>query len=78
MFVLGMLCHIYSRDTEKALAEISKIFARKSAKVVESNHALFNAGYAYAQRHIEIHYEIAGHSEPDHRRTECESFRLNR
>ncbi len=67
MFVLGMLCHIYSRDTEKALAEISKIFARKSAKVVESNHALFNAGYAYAQRHIEIHYEIAAHSEPDHR-----------
>ncbi|MDP6416436.1 MAG: 2-oxoacid:acceptor oxidoreductase family protein, partial [Gammaproteobacteria bacterium] len=66
MFVLGMLCHIYSRDTEKALAEISKIFARKSAKVVESNHALFNAGYAYAQGHIEIHYEIAGHSEPDH------------
>lgn len=66
MFVLGMLCHIYSRDTEKALAEISKIFAHKSAKIVETNHALFNAGYAYAQRNIEFHYEIAGHSEPDH------------
>ena len=67
MFVLGMLAHMYSRDTEKALAEISSIFARKGEKVISTNHALFKAGYKFAYDSIDIHYEIASHSEPDKR-----------
>ncbi len=46
MFVLGMLCRIYSRDTEKALGEISRIFAKKGEAVIKPNHDLFKAGYA--------------------------------
>ncbi len=65
MFVLGMLCHIYSRDAVKALDEIAKIFARKSQKIIDTNHALFKAGYRFANENIEYHYEIAGKTDPD-------------
>lgn len=65
MFVLGMLCHIYSRDTDKALDEISKIFARKSDDIIKSNHTLFKAGYAFAKDNLELHYEIAAASGAD-------------
>lgn len=58
MFVLGMLCHIYSRDTERALAEISKIFAKKSDAVINSNHDLFSAGYAFARENVDYHWEV--------------------
>ena len=58
MFVLGMLCHIYSRDTEKALDEISRIFASKGEAVIKPNHDLFNAGYAFARENVEYHYEV--------------------
>ncbi len=65
MFVLGMLSYIYSRDPEIALEEITKIFARKAAKIIETNHALFKAGYAFAQRSIDFHYEIASNVSTD-------------
>ncbi|MDK1024374.1 MAG: 2-oxoacid:acceptor oxidoreductase subunit alpha [Gammaproteobacteria bacterium] len=58
MFVLGMLCHIYSRDTERALAEIAKIFAKKSETVIRSNHDLFKAGYAFARENVDYHWEV--------------------
>jgi len=58
MFVLGMLCHIYSRDAELALAEITKIFKKKSEQVIKSNHDLFKAGYAFAQENIDYHWEV--------------------
>ncbi len=58
MFVLGMLCHIYSRDVEKGHAEIHNAFARKGEKVVKINQDLFDAGYAFARDNVEYHYEI--------------------
>jgi 2-oxoglutarate ferredoxin oxidoreductase subunit alpha len=58
MFVLGMLCHIYSRDVEKGHAEIHNAFAHKGDKVVKSNQDLFDAGYAFARDNVEYHYEI--------------------
>ena len=58
MFVLGMLCHIYSRDTEKALDEISRIFASKGESVIKPNHELFNAGYAFARDNVDYHFEV--------------------
>ncbi len=68
MFVLGMLCHMFSRDTEKALDEITTAFKNKGEKVIKSNHDLFNAGYNFARESIEYHYEIppekAGLSKP--------------
>ncbi len=58
MFVLGMLCHIYSRDTERALNEIAMAFARKGDKVIKPNQDLFKAGYAFAKEQVEYHWEI--------------------
>jgi len=58
MFVLGMLCHIYSRDLEKGLNEIAATFARKGEKVIKPNQELFLAGYRFAAEHVEYHYQI--------------------
>lgn len=58
MFVLGMLCHIFSRDAQRALDEIANTFARKGEKVIKANHDLFNAGYEFARENVEYHYEI--------------------
>jgi len=58
MFVLGMLCHIYHRDGDKAKDEIAKTFRRKGDKVIKVNHDLFDAGYAFAADNIDYEYEI--------------------
>jgi len=58
MFVLGMLCRIYSRDAQRALDEISNTFAHKGEKVIKPNHDLFKAGYQFAAENIEYHYEV--------------------
>lgn len=58
MFVLGMLCRIYHRDTDKAKDEISKTFRKKSEKVIKINHDLFDAGYAFARDNIDYEFEI--------------------
>jgi 2-oxoglutarate ferredoxin oxidoreductase subunit alpha len=62
MFVLGVLCHIYNRDPQKGLDEITSIFSKKSDAVIQSNHELFSAGYQYAKENIDQHYDIPGHS----------------
>lgn len=58
MFVLGLLCHIYSRDVDKSLQEITRIFSRKGDEVIKANHNLFKAGYAFAKENVEYHYEV--------------------
>ncbi len=63
MFVLGMLCSIYHRDTDIAKAEITKIFKKKSDKVIKINHDLFDAGYAFAHENIDLAFEIPASEE---------------
>jgi 2-oxoglutarate ferredoxin oxidoreductase subunit alpha len=58
MFVLGMLCRIYHRDTETAKNEIAKIFKKKSEKIININHELFDAGYAFARDNLDYEFEI--------------------
>ena len=58
MFVLGMLCSIYRRDTDKAKDEIAKIFRKKSDKVIKINHELFDAGYAFARDNLDYEFDI--------------------
>jgi 2-oxoglutarate ferredoxin oxidoreductase subunit alpha len=58
MFVLGMFCHIYSRDVEKANNEIEAAFGRKGPKVVELNQKLLQAGYEFAKENLDYWYEI--------------------
>ena len=58
MFVLGMLCRIFGRDTDTAKNEIAKIFKKKSEKVIKINHDLFDAGYAFARENLDFAFEI--------------------
>jgi 2-oxoglutarate ferredoxin oxidoreductase subunit alpha len=58
MFVLGMLCRIYSRDLKTARDEIATTFKRKDEDVIALNQRLFDAGYAFAAEHVESRYEI--------------------
>ncbi len=58
MFVLGLLCHIYNRDLEKAYHEVEQTFAKKGPKVIDLNHKLLQAGYDFAKANIEYHYDI--------------------
>lgn len=66
MFVLGMLCRIYSRDLEMARTEIANTFKRKGEKVITANQTLFDAGCAFAQEHIPtLCYAIPSRSAED-------------
>lgn len=58
MFVLGMLCRIYHRDIDTAKDEIAKIFKKKSDKVIQINHDLFDAGYAFARDNLDYEFVI--------------------
>ncbi|MGI9236793.1 MAG: 2-oxoacid:acceptor oxidoreductase family protein, partial [Woeseiaceae bacterium] len=58
MFVLGMLCRIYRRDSDEAKNEIAKTFRKKGDKVIKSNHELFDAGYAFARDNLDYEFEI--------------------
>jgi 2-oxoglutarate ferredoxin oxidoreductase subunit alpha len=58
MFVLGMLCHIYSMDLQIAREQISYIFRKKTEKVVSSNIDLLEAGYAWAAEHLDLRFKV--------------------
>jgi 2-oxoglutarate ferredoxin oxidoreductase subunit alpha len=58
MFVLGMLCHIYSLDLQLARDQIAFIFRKKAEIVVTSNVALLESGYAWAAENLDIHFKV--------------------
>lgn len=58
MFVLGMLCAIYSLDLELAREQIALAFGKKDKGVVTQNVALLEAGHAWADRNLGIKYHI--------------------
>ena len=58
MFVLGMLCHIYSRDQERVKAEITQIFQKKGDKVIGLNHQLLDGGRKFAHENLNFCYRI--------------------
>ena len=58
MFVLGMLCSIYSLDLALARAQIALIFGKKEAQVIASNVALMEAGFAWGEEHLDFKYRI--------------------
>ncbi len=58
MFVLGMLCSVYSLDLELAREQIGFIFGKKDHKIVEANLKLLDAGWAWAESHLDFKYRI--------------------
>jgi 2-oxoglutarate ferredoxin oxidoreductase subunit alpha len=65
MFVLGILCRIYSRDVQLARDEIATIFSRKGDKVIDLNHRLLEAGYRFAEQQVAPRYVIPAQPEED-------------
>ncbi len=58
MFVLGMLCSLYSMDMKMARDQVAFIFRKKSDAVIEANHTLLGAGYEWAEDNLDFKYEI--------------------
>ncbi len=58
MFVLGMLCSLYSMDMEMAREQVAFVFRKKSKAVIAANHTLLQAGNDWAEDNLDIKYEI--------------------
>lgn len=58
MFVLGVLCSIYSLDLQLARDQIALTFGKKDRKVIESNVRLMEAGFAWGEANLDFKYEI--------------------
>jgi 2-oxoglutarate ferredoxin oxidoreductase subunit alpha len=58
MFVLGMLCNLYSLDMDLARDQIAFIFGKKAEKVIKSNVALLEAGFAWAEHNLDFGFRI--------------------
>lgn len=58
MFVLGMLCNIYSLDLEIAREQIAFVFAKKAASIIEDNVRLLEAGHDWAETNLDIKFRI--------------------
>ncbi len=58
MFVLGMLCNLYSLDMGLARDQVAFIFGKKDAKVIQSNVALLEAGWQWAEDELDFKYRV--------------------
>ena len=58
MFALGMLCSIYSFDAELAREQIARTFGKKDRRIVDTNVRLFDAGWNWAEEHLDFKYRI--------------------
>ncbi len=58
MFALGLLAWIYSRDLERVREQIAEEFRKKSKEVYQTNVALLDLGYRWADEHLDFRIEI--------------------
>ena len=58
MFVLGMLCELYSFDLQMARDQIAFIFEKKGEAVIKPNVALLEAGAVWAEANLDFKFRI--------------------
>jgi len=58
MFVLGMLCNLYSLDPRLGHEQVALTFGKKDPKVIKVNQGLLEAGYAWAEQNLDFKYRI--------------------
>jgi 2-oxoglutarate ferredoxin oxidoreductase subunit alpha len=58
MFVLGLLCSIYSLDPQTAREQVARVFAKKSRGVIDDNVKLLEAGTKWAEANLDIKFRI--------------------
>ena len=58
MFVLGILCHIYSFDLGIAREQVAYIFRNKADAIIQANRDLLQAGYEWAADHLDLRFKV--------------------
>jgi len=58
MFVLGMLCNLYSLDLQLGREQIALTFGKKDRSVIDQNVKLLEAGYAWAEDTFDFKFSI--------------------
>ena len=58
MFALGILCSIYSFDLQMGRDQIALTFGKKDQNVIEQNVVLLDAGYNWAEAHLDFRFRI--------------------
>jgi 2-oxoglutarate ferredoxin oxidoreductase subunit alpha len=58
MFALGILCDLYSLDLQLGREQIALTFGKKDPEVVAQNVRLLEAGYAWAEAHLDFKFRI--------------------
>lgn len=58
MFVLGLLCNIYSLDLQIAYQQIYYAFRKKGQKVIDINQKLLDAGYQWAENNLDFKFVV--------------------
>jgi 2-oxoglutarate ferredoxin oxidoreductase subunit alpha len=58
MFVLGLLCSIYSFDLQMSRDQVAFVFANKGNDIIEANVRLLEAGYEWAEANLDIAFRI--------------------
>ena len=58
MFVLGMLCSIYSLDLKITREQIAFIFTKKGDSVIANNVTLMEVGYEWAEANLDIKFRV--------------------
>jgi len=61
MFALGILARIYGRDMELIKQQIAYAFRKKSEEIYNSNVALLELGFHWAEANIDFRVEIPAH-----------------
>jgi 2-oxoglutarate ferredoxin oxidoreductase subunit alpha len=64
MWVLGLLCSLYSMEQAPVHANIARRFAKKGDAVVRKNLDLFDDGYQWAARNVEYCFRVPAHKDP--------------
>jgi len=58
MFALGMICNLYSLDLQLARDQIALTFSKKDPSIIKSNVVLLDAGYQWAENHLDFKFRI--------------------
>jgi 2-oxoglutarate ferredoxin oxidoreductase subunit alpha len=58
MFVLGILCNLYSLDLRLGREQIGIAFGKKDESVIRQNIELLEAGWEWAEEHLDLRFEI--------------------
>lgn len=65
MFVLGLLCALYSLDLQLAREQVAFVFGRKDPAVIAGNVRLLEAGHAWATATLGLRFQIPAARQPE-------------